>query len=128
MDRHASNASRVANYLESQPSVDSVYYPFSSQHPQQSLARKQMRNGGGMVSFIPKGGKSRAQCIVEATRIFTLAESLGGVESLIEIPASMTHVSTQGSRLEINPGLIRLSVGLEAEGDLIEDLAHALDR
>jgi cystathionine beta-lyase/cystathionine gamma-synthase len=126
MDRHAQNATRVAEYLEAHPSIASVYYPFSRQHPQQDLARRQMRNGGGMISFIPKGGPSAARRIVEAAQLFTLAESLGGVESLIELPASMTHASTEGSSLEVDPGLIRLSVGLESEQDLIADLEQAI--
>ena len=126
MDRHAENAARVAEFLAGHPRVEDVYYPFSPSHPQSSLARSQMRNGGGMVSFTVKGGEAAAKKIVEATEIFTLAESLGGVESLIEIPASMTHLSTQGSGLEIDPALIRLSVGLEAYQDLISDLDRAL--
>jgi cystathionine gamma-synthase len=126
MDRHAQNAIRIAEFLENHAAVESVYYPFSSQNPQNELARSQMRNGGGMVSFVPKGGKEEAHRIVESTQLFTLAESLGGVESLIEIPASMTHLSTHGSGLEIDPALIRLSVGLEYEQDLIADLGHAL--
>ena len=126
MDRHAENAARVAEFLAGHPRVEDVYYPFSPSHPQSSLARSQMRNGGGMVSFTVKGGEAAAKKIVEATELFTLAESLGGVESLIEIPASMTHLSTQGSGLEIDPALIRLSVGLEAYQDLISDLDRAL--
>jgi cystathionine beta-lyase/cystathionine gamma-synthase len=126
MDRHAENAARIAEFLAAHPQVEAVYYPFSSSHPQSSLARSQMRNGGGMVSFTVEGGEVEARRVVEATQLFTLAESLGGVESLIEIPASMTHLSTQGSGLEINPALIRLSVGLEAYQDLINDLEQAL--
>ena len=81
-----------------------------------------------MVSFLPRGGASRAVTIAEATRLFTLAESLGGVESLIEIPATMTHASVVGSKLEVDPALVRLSVGIENVQDLIEDLRQALDR
>jgi cystathionine gamma-synthase len=84
-----------------------------------------MRNGGGMVSFLHTGGPDAARAFVEATRIFTLAESLGGVESLIEIPAAMTHASTSDSALAVDPDLIRLSVGLEAAADLLEDLKQA---
>ncbi len=126
MDRHARNADRIVEFFEAHPSIVSVYYPFSRKHPQYDLARRQMRNGGGMVSFVPEGGPAGARRVAEATKIFTLAESLGGVESLIEVPASMTHASTEGSSLEIDPALIRLSIGLEAVQDLIEDLDQAL--
>ncbi|MDF1499783.1 MAG: cystathionine gamma-synthase [Anaerolineales bacterium] len=126
MDRHARNAERIVQFLLEHPTVDSVFYPFSDQHPQRALAMQQMRNGGGMVSFIPKGGEEVARKIAEQTKIFTLAESLGGVESLIEIPARMTHVSTAGSGFEVDPALVRLSVGLESELDLLEDLKQAL--
>jgi cystathionine beta-lyase/cystathionine gamma-synthase len=85
-----------------------------------------MRNGGGMISIVMKGGAEAARKVVEGTRIFTLAESLGGVESLIEVPAAMTHLSTAGSPLEVDPGLIRLSVGVEHVDDLIADLEQAL--
>ena len=92
-----------------------------------------MRAGGGMVSFIPRRGRpigaaDRAIAIAEATRLFTLAESLGGVESLVEVPATMTHASVAGSHLEVDPALVRLSVGIEHVDDLIEDLRQALDR
>lgn len=126
MDRHALNAERIVQFLLEHPTVDAVFYPFSDQHPQRALAMEQMRNGGGMVSFIPKGGEEVARKIAEQTKIFTLAESLGGVESLIEIPARMTHVSTAGSGFEVDPALVRLSVGLESELDLLEDLKQAL--
>jgi cystathionine beta-lyase/cystathionine gamma-synthase len=126
MDRHALNAVKIAEFLEAHPAVGCVNYPFSPNHPQNKLARTQMRNGGGMISFTAKEGAAAARRIVESTRIFTLAESLGGVESLIEVPASMTHLSTQGSDMEIDPALIRLSVGLEAFEDLIADLEVAL--
>jgi len=106
--------------------VARVLYPFHASHPQVDVARRQMRNGGGMVSFIHKGGAEAARRLVEHTRIFTLAESLGGVESLIEIPAAMTHASTANSPLAVDPGLVRLSVGLEHEADLIADLERAL--
>jgi cystathionine beta-lyase/cystathionine gamma-synthase len=85
-----------------------------------------MKNGGGMVSFILKGGAQAAARVGESTRIFTLAESLGGVESLIEVPAAMTHLSTAGSKLEVDAGLVRLSVGLENVDDLLADLEQAL--
>lgn len=126
MDRHAQNAAAIAALLAGHPSVARVLYPFHATHPQVDVARRQMRNGGGMVSFIHKGGADAARRLVEQTRIFTLAESLGGVESLIEVPAAMTHASTANSPLAIDPGLVRLSVGLEHEADLIADLERAL--
>lgn len=126
MERHAENASRLANYLAEHPRVERVFYPFHPSHPQHPLARKQMRNGGGMISFLVKGGKEAAIRLAERTRLFTLAESLGGVESLIEVPAAMTHLSTQGSPLEVPPNLVRLSVGIEHVDDLLEDLEQAL--
>ena len=127
MDRHASNAAAVADYLSRHPKVAVVYYPFSNSNPQLDLAHKQMRNGGGMISFTLKGGPSAARKVAEQTKLFTLAESLGGVESLIEVPALMTHASTTGSPLEIDPGLVRLSVGLEHQDDLLADLENSLD-
>jgi cystathionine beta-lyase/cystathionine gamma-synthase len=87
-----------------------------------------MKNGGGMISFIMKGGKETAIGVAEYTRIFTLAESLGGVESLIEVPAAMTHLSTAGSQIAVDPGLVRLSVGIEHVDDLLADLHQALDK
>jgi len=126
MERHGANAAAVAEFLAKHPKVSTVYYPFHSSHPQQELARRQMRNGGGMMSFVMKGGAQAARQVAEGTRLFTLAESLGGVESLIEVPAAMTHLSTAGSPLEVDPGLIRLSVGVEHVDDLIADLDSAL--
>jgi len=126
MDRHAQNAAAIAAFLAGRLNVARVLYPFHASHPQVDVARRQMRNGGGMVSFIHKGGAEAARRLVEHTRIFTLAESLGGVESLIEIPAAMTHASTANSPLAVDPGLVRLSVGLEHEADLIADLERAL--
>jgi len=126
MDRHAENAQAIADFLAARPQVAEVYYPFMETHPQVSLARRQMRNGGGMVSFILKGGADAARKVAESTRLFTLAESLGGVESLIEVPAAMTHASTANSPIAVDPGLIRLSVGLEHSQDLIADLETAL--
>jgi cystathionine gamma-synthase len=87
-----------------------------------------MKNGGGMISFLVKGGREAAIRVVEATNLFTLAESLGGVESLIEIPAAMTHLSVAGSQLDVDPALIRLSVGIENKDDLLEDLRQALEK
>ena len=126
MDRHAENAEKIVGFLAAQKKVERLIYPFHESHPQVRIAKRQMRNGGGMISFILKGGREAAIKAAESTKIFTLAESLGGVESLIEVPAAMTHLSTQGSKLEVNPGLVRLSVGIENAGDLIEDLEQAL--
>jgi cystathionine beta-lyase/cystathionine gamma-synthase len=128
MERHAANAAAIADYLAAHPKVSQIYYPFHASHPQQALARKQMRNGGGMLSFELKGGEAAARKVAESTRIFALAESLGGVESLIEVPAAMTHLSVAGSALEVDPGLIRLSVGVEHVDDLIADLEQALKK
>ncbi len=126
MNRHAENAARVADYLSAHPRVQAVYYPFHISHPQVELARRQMRSGGGMVSFTLHGGASEAIRVAENTHLFALAESLGGVESLIEVPAAMTHTSTTNSPLAINPSLVRLSVGIEDIGDLLTDLSQAL--
>ncbi|MBL8056117.1 MAG: cystathionine gamma-synthase [Anaerolineales bacterium] len=126
MDRHGANALAVAQFLADHPAVAEVIYPGLESHPQHAVARKQMRNFGGMISFYLKAGPEQARALLTRTRLFALAESLGGVESLIELPAAMTHGSTQGSPLEVGPGLIRVSVGLEHVQDLIEDLAQAL--
>ncbi len=126
MERHSENALAVAQYLSDHPRVTDVIYPGLEGHPQHALARRQMRSGGGMISLYVEGGEAAARAVAARTRLFALAESLGGVESLIEIPAAMTHGSTQGSPLEVDPGLIRLSVGLENKDDLIADLAQAL--
>ena len=126
MERHAANAKAIADHLVNRPKVAQVMYPTLSSHPQVELAQKQMLNGGGMVSFIMKEGGHAARQVAESTRYFTLAESLGGVESLIEVPAAMTHASTAGSPLEVDAGLVRLSVGLEHVDDLLEDLETAL--
>jgi cystathionine beta-lyase/cystathionine gamma-synthase len=126
MDRHADNATKVADYLAAHPKVSHTYYPFLAPHPQVKLARQQMRSGGGMLSFTVKGGASEAIRVAESTHFFALAESLGGVESLIEVPAAMTHASTANSPLAVSPGLIRLSVGLENIDDLLADLSQAL--
>lgn len=128
MDRHGANARKIAEFLQDHRKVEQVFYPGLPSHPQHNLTLRQMRNGGGMVSFVLRGDAQQAKHVVEATRLFILAESLGGVESLIEIPAAMTHASTEGSPLAVPPSLIRLSVGLEAVTDLIQDLSQALDR
>jgi len=125
MDRHSANAQRIAEYLEGQAGVEKVNYPGLPSHPQYELGKRQMRQPGGMMSFTVEGGAESAKRVAEATSVFSLAESLGGVESLIEVPAAMTHASTEGSGFEVDPALIRLSVGLEAVEDLIEDLDQA---
>lgn len=128
MDRHAANAEALVELLAKHPSVKTLMYPFHASHAQEKTARRQMRNGGGMVSFILKGGAEAALRVAEATKIFALAESLGGVESLVEVPAIMTHLSTSKSPLAVDPGLVRLSVGIENQKDLQEDLRQALER
>ncbi|HET6597728.1 MAG TPA: cystathionine gamma-synthase [Anaerolineales bacterium] len=128
MDRHYENASAIVEFLEEHPKVEKIFYPFQDSHPQQKIARQQMRNGGGMISFLLKGGQEAAIRAAESTKIFTLAESLGGVESLIEVPAAMTHLSVAGSQLDVDPGLVRLSVGIENKDDLVEDIRQALEQ
>lgn len=128
MDRHYENALAIIEFLETHPKVERLIYPYHKSHPQHKIARQQMKNGGGMISFIVKGGKDVAQKVVEGTKLFTLAESLGGVESLIEVPAAMTHLSVAGSQLDVDPSLVRLSVGVENKEDLIEDLRQALEK
>ena len=138
MERHVANAAAVATFLAGRDDVAWLSYPGLGTgphaHPGAALVARQMSGGGGMVSFRPgAGGRhgrtagERAVAIAEATRVFTLAESLGGVESLIEVPAAMTHASVAGSPLEVPPDLIRLSIGIEAVVDLIGDLGRALD-
>lgn len=126
MDRHAQNAERIVSFLEGRKEIDRVIYPFHKSHPQAHIARQQMKNGGGMISFVMRAGREAAIRTAESTKIFTLAESLGGVESLIEVPAAMTHLSTQGSDLEVDPGLVRISVGIENVDDLLADLEQAI--
>ncbi len=138
MDRHVANALQIAEFLAARDDVATVYYPGFSDgrhaHPGATVAARQMRGAGGMVSFIPaaggrhgRTGPERAVAIAEATRIFTLAESLGGAESLIEIPAQMTHLSVAGTVLQVPGDLVRLSVGIEAAEDLIADLGQAFN-
>jgi len=127
MDRHFENAQAVVELLVSHPNVTKVLYPGLPDHPGHEVAAKQMKNFGGMVSFIPKGGPEAAQNICTSTKVFTLAESLGAVESLIEVPAGMTHGSTAGSPLEVAPDLIRMSVGIETVADILDDIKQALD-
>lgn len=128
MERHAANAAALADFLAGHPGIERVLYPFHPSHPQVEVARRQMRNGGGMISLVMKAGAEGARRLAESTNLFTLAESLGSVESLIEVPAAMTHASTAGSPLAVDPGLVRLSVGLEHVDDLMEDLETALKR
>ena len=126
LDRQCANADLIAAHLLSHRAVREVYYPGLAHHPGHGLAERQMRDFGAMVSFTLRGGEAAALEVAAGTRLFTLAESLGAVESLIELPARMTHASTAGSELEVDPSLIRLSVGLENVGDLLEDLDRAL--
>jgi len=128
MDRHAESALTIAQWLEKQDKVARVLYPFLASHPQHQIAKIQMCNGGGMISFILKGGREAAIKVAEGTHIFALAESLGGVESLIEVPAAMTHLSVQGSQLEVPASLVRISVGIEHVDDLLADLEQALGK
>jgi cystathionine gamma-synthase len=126
MDRHCANAARIAEMLTAHPAAGRVYYPGLPSHPGHELAAKQMRGFGGIVSFQLKAGEQAAADVCARTRLFTLAESLGGVESLIELPSRMTHASAAGSPLEVPADLIRLSVGIEDAEDLVEDLRQAL--
>lgn len=127
MDKHAANAEAMLELLAAHPKVDKILYPFHSTHPQTATARRQMRNGGGMISFVLAGGRQAALRVAQNTKLFALAESLGGVESLIEVPAAMTHLSTSHSVMAVDPGLVRLSVGIENSADLLADLGQALD-
>jgi cystathionine gamma-synthase len=126
MDRHCANATRVAEMLSAHPAVAEVLYPGLASHPGHELAAKQMRGFGGMVSFTMRGGEEAAIKVCELASLFTLGESLGAVESLIEHPARMTHSSVTGSPLEVPSDLVRLSVGIEDVDDLIADLGAAL--
>jgi cystathionine gamma-synthase len=128
MDRHCANARAVADALVTHPAVDVVLWPGLSDHPGHALAVRQMRDFGGMVSFTVRGGESAAIAVAGSTRLFTLAESLGAVESLIEHPGRMTHASVASTPGAVDPALLRLSVGIERAEDLIADLLHALDR
>jgi cystathionine gamma-synthase len=127
MERHSDNAERIAELLAGHPGVERVLYPGLPEHPGHEVAAKQMRRFGGMVSFTVAGGREAALRVCGATTLFTLAESLGGVESLIEHPGAMTHASVAGSALEVPGNLVRLSVGIEDVEDLAEDLREALD-
>ena len=126
MDRHCANAAAIAGHLDQHPAVERVLYPGLPSHPGHAVAERQMKAFGGMVSFVLSGGEEIALEVARSTRIFTLAESLGAVESLIEHPHRMTHASAAGSPLEVHPALIRLSVGIETLDDLVADLNSAL--
>jgi cystathionine gamma-synthase len=126
MDRHQANAARIAEFLLGHPAVASVLYPGLPDHPGHEIAARQMSGFGGMLSFRLTGGEEQALTVCERARLFTLAESLGGVESLIEHPGRMTHASAAGSPLEVPADLVRLSVGIEDVDDLLADLEQAL--
>lgn len=126
MDRHCQNAATIAEFLFDHPAVGEVFYPGLASHPQHEVAAAQMSGFGGMVSFRTKAGPDVAEKVVARTKLFFLAESLGGIESLIEVPALMTHMSVVGTALEVPTDLIRLSVGIEHVDDLIADLGQAL--
>ncbi len=126
MDRHCANAARVVELLEDHPAVSEVLYPGLAGHPGHDIAARQMRDFGGMVSFRVRSGEETALKVCGLVEVFTLGESLGGVESLIEHPGRMTHASVAGSPLEVPNDLIRLSVGIEDVEDLLADLAQAL--
>ena len=131
MERHAHNAARVIEFLAKHPKVEKVTWPGLPEHPQHALAKKQMKGFGGMCTFVIRGGLPAARTFLESVKIFACAESLGGVESLIEHPAIMTHASVPPetrARLGIADGFIRLSVGIEDARDLIDDLSQALDK
>jgi cystathionine gamma-synthase len=127
MDRHCANAEKVVDFLTGHPEVRQVYYPGLPSHAGHEIAATQMRGYGGMISFRLRGGEEAALSLCKRVGLFTLGESLGGVESLIEHPGRMTHASVAGSPLEVPADLVRLSVGIEDVDDLIADLAGALD-
>ncbi len=127
MDRHCSNAQTIAEWLLTRPEVEKVLYPGLPDHPGHELAARQMRGFGGMISVQFKGGEAAARKVAESTHLFTLAESLGGIESLMNYPSDMTHASVKGTELAVPENLIRLSVGIEDIADLIADLDQALN-
>ncbi len=127
MERHCDNAEAIVELLSTHPAVGTVLYPGLESHPNHDVATKQMARYGGMVSFMLKAGEPAALNVVRNTKVFTLAESLGAVESLIEHPNRMTHASSAASPLEVSPALVRLSVGIESIGDLLADISQALD-
>lgn len=125
MDRHSRNGQAVAEFLLTRPEVSHVLYPGLPEHPGHDLAAKQMKSFGGVVSFRLKGGEAAARKFAESLRLFTLAESLGGIESLVNYPSEMTHASVKGTELAVPEDLLRLSVGIEDEQDLLADLKQA---
>lgn len=128
MERHSANGARVAEFLAEHAAVDAVLYPGLASHRNHDVAARQMSGFGGMVSARLKGGRDAAHQLCARTEIFILAESLGGVESLIEHPGAMTHASAAGSQLEVPDDLVRLSVGIEDVADLLGDLEQALGK
>jgi cystathionine gamma-synthase len=128
LDRHSSNAQAIAETLVGHPKLAAVYYPGLPEHPGHELAARQMKAFGGMLSVAVAGGAAAAKRFAEGTSLFQLAESLGGVESLIGYPAEMTHASVKGTDLEVPDNVVRLSVGIEDVGDLTDDVLQALDR
>lgn len=128
LDRHSSNAQAIAERLVGHPALEAVYYPGLPDHPGHELAARQMKSFGGMISVAVNGGAAKAKKFAESTTLFQLAESLGGVESLIGYPSEMTHASVKGTALEVPDNVVRLSVGIEDVDDLIGDIVGALDR
>ena len=128
VERHSANALAVAEALVGHPAIDRVYYPGLASHPGHDIAARQMRGFGGMLSFTLKGGPDAALRVVSSTEVFLLAESLGGVESLIGYPSEMTHASVRGTELEVPDDLVRLSVGIEGADDLVADILQALEK
>ena len=126
MDRHCDNAEKVVDFLTQHAAVSEVIYPGLPEHPGHAVASRQMKRYGGMVSFRVAGGREQALQVCEKAEVFTLGESLGGVESLIEHPGLMTHASVAGTDLEVPDDLVRLSVGIETADDLLADLERAL--
>ena len=126
MDRHQSNALAVARFLAQHPKVERVYYPGLPEHPGYAIAQRQMRGSGGMVSFEVRGDRESARRVADGTHLFRLAAGFGGVESLIAHPLTMTHASQAGLDIAPSERLLRLSVGIEAEADLLADLEVAL--
>jgi cystathionine gamma-synthase len=125
MERHCENARAIAGFLDQHPAVETVLYPGLPSHPGHEIAARQMRDFGGMISFLTANAEDAA-ALVTRTKVWMLAESLGGVDSLIEVPADMTHASTAHAPFAVPPNLVRLSVGLESVNDLVADLEQAL--
>ena len=128
IERHSANALAIAEALVGHPAINRVYYPGLASHPGHDIAARQMRGFGGMLSFTLKGGPDAALRVVSSTEVFLLAESLGGVESLIGYPSEMTHASVRGTELEVPDDLVRLSVGIEGADDLVADILQALEK